>query len=328
MTPLVLFTLASVNPSSWEIAGAVALWTAGLGLTTVPRGWPFAALSLVMIGGSAIAAWSRPGAAILVAGSCGFIWLFSELSRPLEHPRRGPYVAIAASVVVAVIGYFAGGRPSAEVGWPDSRPPGVSTLWLVIYDALQAPRVLIESTSLLGWVDTPSPPWITIAYLGALGFFFLSAIRGATASIALALNALAGSALLFVIAVYVLNNDVVLFNWQPRYFVPFLVGIPIAASLYSAAMWRETGTRRLSLVLAVGVATAEILSHYQNLLRYTNGLGIGIEVIAWKAPVWNPSILGVLEIVALNAAGMILVAAGLLMLTWPSPSRDLARAPE
>jgi hypothetical protein len=219
----------------------------------------------------------------------------------------------AVTLGLALLAYSGTATPPADLGWQDTAPDGQSDQWLWVYNALMAPAVLTGSADNLGWVDTPMPPWVMVAFLGSLGYLFLLSLRLARKAEALVLAAMAGTALLFVLFAFSVNGDIVPLNLQPRYFIPFLAGLPLAASVMIRASWREPGATRLAVALVVGLGIAEAVGHYQHLLRYAQGLDLSAEIVAWNSPLWEPTHFGVEGLLTLNLLGIVVLSLAVLV---------------
>lgn len=264
-TPMTWATLATVNPSVFATAGAIALWTA---LMCRHPGWLLAA------GWAALALPRRDGLiwACLIVGAV----IVGEGRRPFAEMWRrrrhlaGPLVLVAASTSATLVWDVTNGSRVAQLGaaaplipvaawglralwdrWDGDRARraalaaavtvagvvGVAASFVVRpggWDAALAEAVvretrrhLTEAIGVLGWLDTPLPRWATLGWVVLVAVLVGAGVR------ARAWNALALAAGVLVLAVVtswmfeLQEGSGYGRYWQGRYSLPLLAGIPI-----------------------------------------------------------------------------------------------------
>ena len=299
VTPMALFLSSGANPSGPEVAAAVALWSAGL--------------ALVLAGGPP----SRP--VLTTAGLAAVVLL---LSRPIS-----PFWVALIGLSLLLV---AGGRRCLELGRHRSVQVWLGVL--VLAGALQAAWVLgvgaldlygagqsltlgerVEGSLVrtderlqqmvgwFGWLDTPAPVGVHIAWASAAVALVVLGMRGAVRRRAALLVALVVGAVLVPVALEVPSANAVGFFWQGRYTLPLAVGVPLVAAV-AATRRRPVPVPLLAALLAV-LGVCHVLGFVTALGRYTVGAGSGWGLVD---VVWSPPL----------PALALAVAAGLATLAW------------
>jgi hypothetical protein len=321
LTPSVVFFFGSVNPSSLEIAGALAAW--GTTLEIARRRGPLTTSAAVRFVVAAVAmAWARPLSALFLAFIVCTIWVITGSRTRLAELRgdRTARVAVAISALSAL----------AAVTW---------VVWRRAYDSfagnpwpeltrLDAIRISFEQlwgrveqmVAVFGWLDTRPPSIVLVAWLGALAALSIAAlVVGSTR------QRLVIVGLLLVIVVEPTVAEVSRaerygFVWQGRYSLPLAVGLPILAAVTVGWSGRLNGRARtvVAAVVVAGWAGGQALAHAASMRRYRTGPGTSIVAWLtegrWEAPVASGALATGL------ALGLILSATALALAVNPRAS--------
>jgi len=315
-SPMLIFLIASVNPSSWSITGLLVAW---FGSYAAFRGRRLSARVissvLALIGGLLAATSRTDSAAFLVAMAVGIAvmhWPYLQVQRAgIDDTSTGQqsskrsilptvtnWALPVGLFVMGLIGFIAGGH-SAVLG----EGFGIADRWpnaVLFNNLLQLPGFLLRvPTPALNWLDTPMPQISIIPV--SLGWVMLllwgwSKSRPNWQKILTMAGLLA---LLILLPLYLLqiSGQFVGFDLQERYLLP-LIPIVLAVSLWrphhdGAPRLSRTYTWLLYLLLVVGHAAA---LHTQ-IRRFTRGipgdwrfwfyanprLNVGVEW--WQGPI-------------------------------------------
>lgn len=230
-TPMVWYLAGVVNPSSLEVAGAIALWTGGVAVLDDWRRGGRAgagALAVVVAGGVGLAMarslgplWLGVVAVVLLAHALG-----AGTARRVLEDRRAQVAAgivgLAAVLNTAwVLGVGAleasGTRPDTATNEAVAESLGRQlTVW----------RSLFAN---FGYLDAQPPDGVAVTWVvcgGALLLLALSAARRVERAVILGLVALA---LVVPVAVEASQYDDLGAVWQGRYTLPLLAGVPLLA---------------------------------------------------------------------------------------------------
>jgi len=283
ITPMVLFLSAVINASGLEITAAFASWCAGLcviedrEIPTMLAVWTSIAFAVFIL--------SRPlspvnAAVVLVvlAALAGHRRLHTLRTTPRALPIG--WVILGAGVLAGAT-LLIGGSPGL-LGAPlhPTLGFGAALHQVLVLD----PSRLEQGIGLFGWTDTPIPHPVTVLWIVlAAGVCLVGLLRSPRFLLALALLAVAILAMPVLVEIPKIN-EVGAF-WQGRYWLPLLVGIPLAATAASgrgpvgrarAVLGSPTvAFARLGAVVLVGalVVWAQVAAFLLALHRYTTGLG-------------------------------------------------------
>ncbi len=305
-SPMAWFLGGVVNPSGFEIAAALCLWTSGAILVLEHAAAP------------------PPGLVALVAGSLAVFLLARPLS-PL-------WCAIAVAVLAAAAGWrrvralFANRSVlwtipplaacgAVAMGWiveehsldltPSTAPVPHPETFSRLVPAIVAhtPLWLEEMVGVFGWLDTFSP-MLTYALWGAVVgalvvFVWVRAVRGASeAREAVAVG-------LLVLAVVVLPVGIVYSQvhrlgivWQGRDIMPLAVGVPIAAAAVAGGdralrRWNGRVTLWAGAAACTALGAAGVAAFFEALRRYAVGVDGPIDFLSgtWHPPVGSAAAL-------------------------------------
>lgn len=287
LTPMAAGTFATVNPSSFAIAGAVAVWSVATRRSTWSRGegWLFAAgwaamslsrrdglvwavLTVIVVqwalGPSGLARWrslgTGPRLVIALSSAVTVIWGLTGEGGLSRWVALSPLALAAAELAawawhrhpgraarIALAAGVAGATAVATVAALARRPDG--------WDGTLARAVvgqtgthLVEAVGVLGWLDAPLP-WLAVAaWLAAVGVLAAGALEHEVRR-----PLVAAAVLVLAVATAwifeLLHGNTTGRYWQGRYSLPLLVGVPIvlAAAVTSRHVVRTTIVAALAL---------------------------------------------------------------------------------
>lgn len=347
LTPMALGTFATVNPSTFVIAGAIALWTvtsrrgpwsAG-GAWLLAAGWAAMSLSrrdglvwavLVVIvlqwsfGWSLLERWRAmpwgPRVAIVLSSAVTVIWGLTNDSRVSQLVALSPLALVGSEVARSAwdrrasaaqrLAYAigaAGAIAAVTVGALLRRPGGWDSE-LARTVVGQTGTHLVEAIGVLGWLDAPLP-WVVVG-----GWIVLVGILGAGA-LAAEVRRPAIALAVLVLAVTtswvfeLLHGNTTGRYWQGRYSLPLLVGIPIVL----AAAARQRAVARAVVVTAIVLMNAAL---WASARRWGVGLQGSLRPWEWDTP-HTP--VPVVVLLASHAIGSAVLA--WVLLTWAEAGR-------
>ena len=324
LTPITLFLSGSVNPSGFEIVVAICLWTAISVLALDQRDDPPKALVAIVALAASVLVLIRglsplwvALAAIALAGLLGGRAVIALVRE--RRDVRWALGAVTMATVVAVAWIVSQGTLNVLASHVvlDPNTSFASTLRIVGAHGYQW---LKESVGVLGWLDTPLPMPLYLAWYAliagvvALGLVVASwrqrAVLGAICLLA------------YVVPVLLVSdkariNGVV---WQGRDGMPLSVG----ALVLGAALWIRSGgpqlVQRVVTTVVVGAATVlGMIAFYVNLRRYAVGVG-GPHLFFVHDTGWSPPT-GQLLTLVLYGVVTTLIAAVVIAWVW-SGSRE------
>jgi hypothetical protein len=272
--PLGMFTIASVNPSSWAILSIAIFFPSVIGLVRAEswqKALPFAALAgLSFLMGSG----SR-------ADSGAFLLLAAALAVLLALPKK--YITAVKPLPRALIGaaglgifVFMLSTSNTVSQWiAISVNLGLGTL---LASGLQNIRTLPDlfvgafGYWALGWLDTPLPSSVWTITFGIFFALFFASIKSFSIRQTIAAVAAFG-ALITVPLVTLAVQGYVVGQWvQPRYLVPLLT-LLLAVALYKRSSSKGVGLSSGQIFfIGLGLVGANAISLHTNLRRYLTGL--------------------------------------------------------
>jgi hypothetical protein len=320
--PLLLFFVASTNPSSWTIVSAGVLWLSVYAAYGVEgrRRWALLGLALVA---TVMGAGSRADGALF-----SILGVALAMGLQLRAVRRAWPASVAALAMIVLAGGLfltAGHADVVAQGLPGYGHAPMSDTQLAISNVLQAPFLWLAALgagplSQLGWFDTP------ISYLTA--FFATVAFSAAIVHGWGAMWWQKGVAVA-VVAAGLLAYPVILLQEsglqagggiQPRYVLPMmlmLVGLSLLRR--RGRIWRLNVFQ--CVVLAGGLAAAQSAALYANLVRYTNGGHVGLPKSMGEVDWWwdgmpvSPFWVWLIGTVAFAATAYVVLSGGVVRRT-------------
>ena len=292
-TPLAFFLSSSVNPSGFEIATAICLWSAAVifGLDYAddpPHGLivviGVAATVLILIRGLS------PLWVLLVALTILSLVGPRRLLDLVQH-RRDVQIALG---VICVAGLFAamwifsqGTLNILAVGAPV--PKSDSELQVVNIVFHQTWRWIREDIGVLGWLDTPFPATLYLMWKLLVGALVVIGLIRATWRQRIILLAICALAVAIPVALVTHQARVLGVVWQGRDGMPLTVGgIILAASLCAKAGRSSTVERGVAIAVVAVVSLLDMVAFYTNMRRYAVGVHSNhwffLHNVGWSPP--------------------------------------------
>lgn len=313
--PLTMFIVPSVNPSSWAILSASALWLVAWGFFE-QRGWRQVLLGLltvllVVIGGGA-----RSDAALYA-----IVGLLAAGVLAFQRSRQYLVVALVAlTLAVTAFAFFLSGGQSSIVttdGAVDNETYPFTSLAFINLKAL--PHLVFGNFGFwgLGWLDTYMPAMVSFTTLMVFAAVVFWGMRAGDWRKWLTLAGVAVCAIGVPLVLLLRWGVIVGAGVQPRYGFPLLIILAGVALVGVAKAGLGLGRVQLSLVAgALVIANATAL--HTNIRRYVTGLddaGINLDrAVEWW---WNAPI-SPMSLWAIGVAASVVLAASLLAVIWPT----------
>ena len=305
-TPMAWFLGGVVNPSGFEIAAALCLWTSGAVLLFEHAHDPPPGLVAVVAGALALFVLSRPLsplwcaiAVAVLAAAGGWRRVRALLANRSVRLAIPPLAACGAAAMAWILGEHSLDLTPSTAAVPRSETFG----HLVPAIFAHTPLWLEEMVGVFGWLDTYSPVltyalWGAVA--GALVLFALArGSRGAREAREAAVLAL------LVLAVVILPVAIVYSQvhrlgivWQGRDIMPLAVGVPIVAVAVAGRdrIWQRWDGRiaRWSAAAAcAALGVAGFAAFFEALRRYSVGVDGPVDFLsgAWHPPLGSAAVL-------------------------------------
>jgi hypothetical protein len=295
-TPGVFFLSSVSSPSGLEITAAtvawVALWVA------VAESWQVRSTIAVFVVGTSLLVIARPAGVVTVAVMLLAALITDQRALLAAVARAWRHFAwLAGALIVSGAWYVA--IYDANFGVQVEIDDRVTTLSTIVSRSLNdLPRLVGESIGNFGWLDTPSPTivvWMFVSITVALMWRTLTD-GGRRERVALAFVIVVVP--IWLIALNRNYQDLLgTFGAQGRHLTPFLIGIPLAASM-------RRGARSSDQVLLGAFVVVHLWCVLVALRRYAVGAG-GDDWLAFvRDPIWTPP-LGMATTLGLVAVGHI-----------------------
>lgn len=297
LVPIGLFTIASVNPSSWAITANVVLFPALLGFmfTSGKTRWALAGVSTFAL---LLSVSSRGDSAAfsIVAVLAAAVMAFRK-----EKQYWMSLVLPLVMILAAAFAFLSAGQTSLAVAGDMNTEPTEHELTpaaFAVINLLELPTLwagVFGGGGGLGWLDTPLPA-VTTTTAGVLfAAILFAALRTIEWRKALALAGVGIALIVFPVVVLVQSQSIVGENVQPRYILPLMTiflavaltpaTAPLRASLATASgsdgqhnfaitnsVQAQPLLSNLQIIFtAVGLAGAQALALFYNLKRYVTG---------------------------------------------------------
>jgi hypothetical protein len=285
--PLGIWLLSTTNTGAWMIAGVGTAW-ANMLTAADPRastGRRVAAAGLAIVGAlMGLGARTEAAVPILTAVAGVAILRTPTMRRSLTQLGTRGLLRIGATAIalVALVAVVLVLLPdTARVENPlASFNEGLEVLRgrragnPLLHLLLTMPSLLMGGLGVgwgLGWIDVLVPVPVGGIVFGLWSGMLLAGLSRATRRQAMAVGLLGAVAVAFPTFTLVVNGLFVGEQFQPRMFVVllyFIVGFALLDE--SGTAWRATRSRRIAMVVALGVAHSHLL--HQNTRRYVTGL--------------------------------------------------------
>jgi hypothetical protein len=289
VVPLGMFIIPSVNPSSWAVLSAFALWHALVGYFEADDRRKRIAFAAIAALATLLGSGARSDAAVY-----SVLAIVVAVFLTWERTRRWFTLAIlpAALTVVAVAFFLTSGQSSVVNLGGETAPTTLSgVIHLAIANFALLPDLWTGAlgTTGLGWLDTPMPPIVWVPVVSIFVGFAFWGLQYLDRRKTFALSAV--FAALVVVPMYILVNDGVTVGAgvQPRYIYPLMI------MLVSIALYRRDGdgpglARVHYFIAAISIGVANSMALHTNIRRYVTGLDVnGVNLDAspewwWDAP--------------------------------------------
>ncbi|MGO1315657.1 MAG: DUF2142 domain-containing protein [Cellulomonadaceae bacterium] len=317
LTPTFVNLLGSVNPQSFEVAGAFLLWVSLLVLLHSEGRQLQLALVAVSVATVLLANARSLGPFMVV-----LILVLCVLSAPWERTRtvlQHRQAWWAAGVCVLACGLSVAWTVTREALPEGTEQAGLSARTLVMETLGLTSAYLQQMLLVLGWADVAVPLWLIFAMVACIGLALM--IGWAVAGLRMRLVGLLCAAVVMglPVAAHVVQANKIGLFWQGRYAFPVSIGLIALAAL--ATTKREQGlpewfsAQVTSTVLAV-FAALHVVVLYLNTRRYATGAD-GSWLL--REPLsWTP--VPALSLILLYAAAWAALTSSVLRATNP-PTR-------
>jgi hypothetical protein len=322
LTPMTAYLAGGVNPSATEIASGLALAVSLRALVVDESGvhrvpaWRLLVVSAVTL---LVVRPTGPLVAAVIAFAIGAP-LVARLRRGIPRDRRmwltfGGLTVVGLLAVAWTLWRHAlqvvpSELPRHHMGVPEAISVEIFNRWSAMTP---------ELVGVMGWLDTPLPSFVHVAWWMAIGSVVVVAVavgRAADRWRVLSLGAL-GMLVPSVLEAIRINQ----YGWinQGRYFLPMLVGVPFLAAV-AISTHRYAGLLDgLTRVCAIALAPLHVFVLDWTMMRYQSGLP-GPQTAPALNPLdgaWHPAVGSVTPLV-LAACGVSLLAVFCWRATTPS----------
>jgi hypothetical protein len=287
LTPMVMLSCATVNPSGMAIAAAFATWSGGLAISRLDKN---------LINTKMVASLMFPLTIYLAIRRDSMLWGIAIMAclliliswSTILHLLKKLSVLFFIGVLSAelLLQFFVWGGPGGQ-GLSESGPIMSGSQTGDTHAAFGSlPNYFNEAIGVLGWLDTRMPDFVYLLWGSIfIGLFLLAA---SVAQIRLRLSMLVAFCVFVVLPVKV--GSVQFPYFQGRYALPLLIGAPLLAtfSLKDSAD-SILGNFRSIRTVSIFIWALGIVGFFQAIRRYTVGLSSPWTDLAH--PKWNPPIL-------------------------------------
>lgn len=338
LTPMVVFLTSTVNPAAVEITAAFALWCQLLVLLRHPD----PARTVGRMAWVAVSATFLVNARGLSLLYCAVIVAVVLLVSPWRSflavvRTRGtwPSFAVIGVAGAAAAAWVVGTNSLGSGGEVTS--PGLTFLSAAKMTVLAWNEYLVNMVGEFGWMDTQLETWVHMTFAAGAGVVVVLALAVGTWRERAALVLVGVGTFALPVLVHASQARYLGLIWQGRYILPVAIGLPLLAGAVLVARMSALGpalldpARRLGVavatVVAIVLATVQLLAFGENLHRYVNGEDGGWVSLAPDA--WLPP----LPLGLVIALGVLATAAYGAHLVWvartagPAPQAVTAPAP-
>ena len=313
--PLVIYFIASINPSAWAFIGVPAAWFAMTGLFATrfdgTARWRRRALAVVAVAGTLLAAAARTDAAaycVVAVLAVGAMHL-PDMRPAKWRGIRLIWATMLAVTVVGIIGTFSGSQTTGLVGM-DGNSAG--DLRLLLYNITALPQLISGfGAGQLGWLDVPMKPMTTVLSLMVAGGLLFGGLRRMSWTKTLAAGGV--SFVLIAVPLFALqmSSYEVGQGVQQRYLVPpalILAGVVLSRRKRDGApalSLTQTVISYVFLVLAQSWALHELIRRY---VVGTDGpeLDLNKQIEWWRAGIPSPNAVWLIGSVGFALLAMVL----------------------
>ncbi len=287
VTPMACYLASIVSPSGIEIAAGIATWVLLLVVASSERPLTAGTAAVLVAAGATLVLSRALSAAFMVLIAAAVVLALGW--RALDPRRRLVQVALACLGVSFAL----------AAAWVLTHDPTELVPALIIQPKSLVGKVMVsvgktgsnveQMIAAFGWLDTPSPRGVHLAWLFALGvlvLFAMVATRERRGRLALVL--VFAASFLIPIVIEVRGYDLYGPIWQGRYILPVAAGVPLLAGVL---LDRAPGAMRALLetpraVLIALLWLAHVTAFWFLLRRYS--MGADASVFIPLHPEWSP----------------------------------------
>jgi hypothetical protein len=323
ITPMTLFLGSVVNPSGFEIASAICLWTSGLVLVLDHAERPPPRLVATVAGSAALLLLARPlsplwAAVILVvlaliAGLRGTLSLLRDRSVRWSLALLVPAALFAGIWIVA-----AHSLDLLPVG--AKALPGETRAHLLGTIVGNTGTWLQQMIGIFGWLDTLSPLVTYLAWYAAIGLVLLLALACARARHSATLALVVGIVVVVPVVISYGQAHRIGVIWQARYIMPIAVGVPLlAVALIALSPALQPARWRLASILCAVLAIGQFCAFYEAMRRYAVGVLGPLDFIH---SAFHPPLGSLTLVVGALVASVLMAGLIRLVLSLEPPGQD------
>jgi hypothetical protein len=182
-------------------------------------------------------------------------------------------------------------------------------------------RFLSQMVGNFGWLDTPVPRGVLVAWVFVLGLLLVLALAWSSRLRAAVLGGILALAIAIPIVLEASSAKGAGYLWQGRYGLPLAAGVPIVAGILIARATNAPALRgRLAGILAAVFVFGQFVAFGQSLRRST--VGYDATFFFFVHPRWNPPV----PVILLLVAYLVVIAALAIWLLWMPPLTDTPSA--
>lgn len=318
--PMIIYLVASVNPSGWSITGVAGAWAGMHGFVTQTVRRKRIALAVLAVFSAVLAATSRgdAGAYLGVIAAATVAMHFGTFRARLRELALPALVA-----VIGIIGFLAAGQSAALTGGMEAhQTPGDRAL--LLRNVIALPSFLLGAqTESLNWLDTPVPALTWVPIVLVAGALMLHGLGVLTWPKGIALLGLVGVFVVLPLLLFQVSGVAVGSYVQARYTVP-LVPVILAAALWDPVRGRVERLSTTQTAVAFGALTVghSAVLHVQ-IRRFVTGLDVGGLNLNYAVEWWDSPV-SPMATWLLGSLGFALLAASLFAVRRPHDGEDLA----
>lgn len=272
LTPTLVNLLGSVNPQSFEVAGAILLWVSLLALLRFPDQQHQRGRLVAVVAATVPLANARSLGPMMVVIILGLCILSAPWRRTVDLLRdRRSWWALGASVAACGV----------SVLWTltqDALPEGASQgnqLIDIVKGTLGYTSAYVQQMFVaLGWLDVPAPLWVIFSFVACLGAVAIVAWAAGRTRDRLVIAATSAVVFALPLASHILQADKIGFFWQGRYAFPIAVGVVLLSGFALGQRERVIPawlTTNLVSTVATAFAALHVVVFYGMLRRYATG---------------------------------------------------------
>ena len=325
LTPTFVNLLGSVNPQSFEVAGAVLLWVSLLALLRSPDPTQTGIRLLGVVVATIPLANARSLGPLMVVIILVLCVLSAPWRRTLDvFKDRRSWVAAAVCVLACAL----------SLVWTlsqDALPEGAGDNGLVlrdiIFQTLGLTSAYVQQMFFaLGWLDVPVPMWTIFLLISCVALIAFAGWALGTFRDRLVLSLSAGIVFALPVVSHVVQADKIGYFWQGRYAFPIALGVALLAGFAVSrreALIPDWVSLNLVTTVALTFAGLQVVAFWANLHRYAVGASGGWFL---RQPLpWLPVPAALLT--AIYAAAWCALVVVVLRATTPQTDDDVVGAP-